>query len=333
MIGWRRRSIRCPSCPAWVALSASFLLVAPAVVAQAQAPDPAAPAEKPSSSPREYVPGLRIDWAKQVVEIDAKVVFRDGPLELLACSARTREHESILVVRPRPLHIYEALGLIGLEPGSPVRYDPATDRWSPPTGERVSIEIRYPGDGAERTRPIEDWLLDAKQQRPPGAIEWVFAGSRTFDEGRFGADLEGTIICLVDFETAIIAPASLHSADNEQLWLAANTKEIPAVGTACTLIVKAAKPRHDLVLALSADGALTRNGRSFAAASAGDEWRAHRATHATARVVVVPASGTERRVVEQTLVALGELGIDRDALVVRAPGESSPTKSDVPSGR
>ena len=77
---------------------------------------------------RTYAPGVRIDWTRGVIELDARVVLREGLLELFACSPRTREHESIFVVPAQPRRIYEALGLIGMEPGSPVRYDPERDK-------------------------------------------------------------------------------------------------------------------------------------------------------------------------------------------------------------
>ncbi|UCE61208.1 MAG: hypothetical protein JSU63_05560, partial [Phycisphaerales bacterium] len=75
--------------------------------------DVAGAPEEATSQPRQFAPGVKIDWQRRVVEVDASVVLREGPLELLACSPQTREHESILAVRARPLHIYQAMGLIG----------------------------------------------------------------------------------------------------------------------------------------------------------------------------------------------------------------------------
>src|ERR1043166_8218583 len=50
---------------------------------------------EPAAS-RPFQPGVRIDWEQKAVEIDARVVLREGPLELFACSPQTKEHESIL---------------------------------------------------------------------------------------------------------------------------------------------------------------------------------------------------------------------------------------------
>lgn len=212
-------------------------------VGDGPAPPAANQPAKPTDSPQKFAPGVRIDWRRRVVEVDAVVVLRKGPLELLACSPKTREYESILAVSARPMHIFQAMGLIGLEPGSPVRYDEKHDRWLAPTGETLQLRVRYRQKDVERTVPVEHWLLDVKHGRPPKSLKWVFAGSRTLKSGRFGADVDGTVVCVVDFETALISPGARHSADNEALWLAANTKAIPPTGTTCTLLIRSAKEK------------------------------------------------------------------------------------------
>lgn len=201
---------------------------------------PATPA-KSAEGVRPFAEGVRIDWPNLTVEVDAEVVLREGPLELFACSPRTKEHESILRVPARPTHIYQALGLIGLVPGRPVRFDEERDRWEPPTGDGLDIRVRYKDDhGRVRIEAPETWLSTTGPRAAPLQLPWVFAGSYTLPDGRFAADIEGTLVCLVDFEAALIATAALHSADNEQLWLSANTEKIPPRGTKCTLLIRSA---------------------------------------------------------------------------------------------
>ena len=202
------------------------------------------PQERPTAPTlKEYATGVRIDWRDLVVEVDAVVTLRQGPLELLACSPQTREHESILVIRARPLRIHEAMGLIGLTPGAPVRYDDQRDRWLPASGESLSLDIRYRDSGVERTVAARRWLLDVQRHEPPEQLDWIFAGSRRGRDGRFGADAAGTVVAVVDFDTALIAPAALHSSSNEALWLEANTAAIPPVGTPCTLLIRSTRDR------------------------------------------------------------------------------------------
>ena len=138
-------------------------------------------------------------------------MLRSGPLELLACSPKTREHESILVVDARPLHVYQALGLIGLAPGSPSRFDEASRKSIPPSGEPTVVEVRFRLAGGEQTVPAEKWLLDVKTKQSPESLNWVFAGSKTLEDGRFLADLDGTVVCVVDFDSALVAVGETHS--------------------------------------------------------------------------------------------------------------------------
>jgi hypothetical protein len=187
-----------------------------------------------------FAEGVRVDWPKLTVEVDAEVVLREGPLELFACSPKTREHESILSVSARPLHIYQALGLIGLTPGKPLRFDEEAKRWEEPRGDRLELRVRYTDERGTHIVASEQWVSYAKGLNParPTVLDWVFAGSTNQPDGRFAADADGTIACLVDFESALIALGSRHTADNADLWLIANTTQIPPRGTKCVLLIR-----------------------------------------------------------------------------------------------
>jgi hypothetical protein len=185
---------------------------------------------------------VRIDWLRMQVELSARVVLREGSLELFACSPHTREHESVVAVEGRPWHVYQALGLIGLEPGQPVTYDDRHARWLPATGDRVEIRVRYRTPEGPHVADISDWMINAKTNQRVPPQEWVFCGSRRFGQGTFGADADGTVVCVVDFSTALIGLAEPHSADNALLWVVANTEQIPPQGTQCTLLIRAAGP-------------------------------------------------------------------------------------------
>lgn len=239
----------------WTLLSLAYVVAAcqPLIAltladddATATQPEPAVDDTRKSAASeppgiRTYMPGIRIDWSAKEVLLDAQIVLRQGPLELVACTPGTKEHESILVTRARPLHVHQAMGLIGLEPGKPVRFDEKADQWLPPSGQRLDVLIRYEDNGRPREVAAEEWLLDVKNDKPPGAIAWVFAGSMTNSEGEFAADIEGTVITVVDFPTAVIAPAALHTSDDSQLWLRANKDAIPPVKTPGTIVIRAAR--------------------------------------------------------------------------------------------
>lgn len=293
------------------------------------------PSHASSDTVVEFAPGLHVDFAHRVVEVEAAVVLREGPLELLACSVGTKEHESILVTQPRPLYIYQAIGMLGIEPGSPMRYDEKEDRWSPPTGERLQIDIRYRKGVEERVAPAASWLVDAKTGQPPKDVQWLFAGSRTFEEDRFGADLEGTVICVVNFDTALICLNALHTADNEALWLAANTQQIPAKGTRCTLLIRSTRPPEaDILLDVTAAGRLKQAGAEVTPQEA--HRRYNRVRDQDGRVLLAPAEGCTADEARAAVDRLVEAGVPRTAIrilntALERPAERPPDEATPPA--
>ncbi|MCH7873003.1 MAG: hypothetical protein IID33_15010 [Planctomycetes bacterium] len=282
-------------------------------------------AEEPAGpkKPAQFGPGVRIDWQKRLVELDAEVVLRQGPLELLACSPQTREHESILRVHAKPLHVYQAMGLIGLTPGSPMKFDKRRKRWRRPTGDSLMLSVRCSAKGATSVVPLERWLRDVEHKQPPRSIEWIFAGSRTLENGKFGADLDGTVVCVVDFDTALITVSDLHTADNEALWLEANTEAIPPVGTRCTLLIRGV-PDAAPVIRLSIDGSLRHGGKLLAPADvtklAGEIWSKRDGL----AVILEVEAGVSKVARQNVLRALNEAGIERTRIEVRVLSGATP---------
>lgn len=258
---------------------------------------------------RTYADGVRINWDAPAVEVDAVVVLQQGQLELLACSPQTREHESILVIPARPRHVFEAMGLIGLEPGTPLAYDETADSWSPPRGHALTLEVRYEEGGKTRTAPVEEWLYDIAKDRPVEAVDWVFAGSMVTKEGQFLADQEGTIVCVVDFPTALIAIGALHTSDDSALWLAANTKRIPPQGTRCTLLIRA-RDGSDLPLAVSPQGALVFGGEVVSTSAAVAILKRRETAKHRPAIVLHAEKGAEPARLGQAAKELAAAGVD-----------------------
>ena len=287
-----------------------------------------APDGKPSpgGGVRTFAPGVRIDWTTRTVELDARVVLRRGPLELFACTPGTREHESIVTVRTGPAHIYQALGLIGLEPGSPVRFDRKRERYLPPTGEALEILVRYEKDGLQRTAPIERWMTDVARRRQPESIPWVFAGSRVLDDGRLGARTDGTIVCVVDFGTALVAIGSLHTSDNEALWLAANTEEIPPVRTECTLLIRARVPER-IEAELARDGTLHLAGAVLSSDDLARRLKADRADRTSVGLVLRVRLDVSAPAIEAAIDSLVRTGVNRAIIEVWLADPPTPPKA------
>jgi hypothetical protein len=264
---------------------ATLFLCAPAA-GQEATPD-SRPAPAPAGRVVEYAPGLRIDWARLWVELDAVVVLRQGPLELFACARQSKEHESIVAVRARPRRIFEALGLIGLEPGAPTRFDAEHDRQLPAHGAALRIDVVVQAEGAAQVCGIHEWMRPTGRAERPARRDWVFAGSQRLPGDRFAADLEGTIICVVDFETALMAWPEPHTSDDAQLWLEADPERIPPVGTPCVLRISSAE-RGRSVVEVRANGDLRRHGEPVSAEEVWAEQRAALREDPGANVVFVP---------------------------------------------
>jgi hypothetical protein len=314
----------------------------------AEKPAPEAPAKpegdakEPSASPpraergksrvRTYSYGVRIDWDTPAVEVDAAVVLQQGQLELLACTPQTREHESILVVPSRPRHIFEAMGLIGLEPGAPLTYDEKADRWLPARGHALTLEVRYEDKGRPRTVPVEDWMFDITKDRPVEAIDWVFAGAMVNAEGEFAADMEGTIACVVDFPSALIAVGALHSSDDSALWLAANTKRIPPQGTRCTLIIRA-RDGGDVPIAVSPQGALVFGGEVVTAGEVVVLLKRRATAERKPAVVLHGEKDVDQAKLAQAAKELQSAGIEagRIRFATVAPRPAAPVKAPEPT--
>lgn len=205
------------------------------------------PTQRPPDRPAEdadrrveYAPGVLIDFALLRVELDAEVVLRRGPLELLACTPDTKEHESILRVRARPSHIYHALGLIGISPGHPARWDEKTSRRIPPNGQEISIALTWDAQAHREYIDAWKWLRVAGSDKSATPRPWLFTASVRDPQGRLVADRDGTVITVVEFGTELVGLGEFHSPDDTELWLEAFTERIPPLGTQCALVLSAA---------------------------------------------------------------------------------------------
>jgi hypothetical protein len=220
---------------------------------------------RPTSGPARgrivpYARGIRINYPDAQVEIDAEVILREGPLELFAYSKapNPKEHESILLLYSSPERIYEALGLLGLNPGKPMRYFPDTQKVRMPTGDPVEVLVRYDEKGAAREVSACDWMLNLKTEKPMGRTHWLFTGSERLEDGTFMANIDGTIVTVVDFTSSVLGLPERHSDSDPELWLVANTDAIPPERTKVTLILR--RIPTEISIRIDASGRILANG-------------------------------------------------------------------------
>lgn len=255
-----------------------------------------------------FAPGVWIAWQTPAVHVATHVVLREGPLEFLACLAG-KEHESILRIESSAAHLYQALGLIGLEPGQPPAWNPRTDAFDDPTGSLVSITLVTETAAGRQAADASAWLRELEYHREPLARPWVFSGSRRLPDGSLSSDRTGVGVALVDFEDSLLSYSRRFPSSYAALWVEANTVAIPSEDTQVWMVLQAARLRPR-TMRLDARGVARVDGRYCSWADLADliqlQWRLDAAY-------------------VQTITLEGVLGADRVRLerALRAAGVSS----------
>lgn len=220
-----------------------------------EAPDATAPAQandtKPGRAPMELpaaaMPHLHIDREAGIVDVDARVVLREGEwLELIACAPNSKEHESLVVVLARPSHIHLALLTLGLEPGTPMTVEKLEDGYKVHPAQGPQVEVSFVvGEGAQRREvPANEWVVAQQTGEVMGDNLFLFAGSTFVNyegEDIYMADLSGAVVSLVNFGDDLLTrdTTATNNSDN-QVWNA-NTAQIPPLDTPVTLRLRPMK--------------------------------------------------------------------------------------------
>jgi len=205
-----------------------------------QAPKlPPPPGAKPMPAPHR----VWIDVKEGTVFVDGYVSLNEGLLEMFACPAGTKEHESIVAVHSSAQVIHAALLAVGAKVGHPVQWNP---KFVPPTGTEIEIEVRWldpagNNNGKWQTSRAQQWINDLNTNKPM-AYAWVFAGSGFWKDEETGREHylaeSGDLICVSNFSSATLdIPAKIGQA-NDGLFFEADTKKIPPIGTPVRLVLK-----------------------------------------------------------------------------------------------
>jgi hypothetical protein len=184
-------------------------------------------------------PHVRVDAQAREVRVECQSIFVEAPLEFFCVVSGTSEHESVLRTPAKPSHVHAALLMIGLEPGSPIRWSEAAGKWFAPHGPPVRVEVEFSRNGETVRMPAEKLLrrLDTGATMP--ATNWVFAGSRVMEDGRYGADFTGQLVSIVNFDLSVLDLGELASSANEMLQWTLNTEQAPPRGAPVTMILSA----------------------------------------------------------------------------------------------
>jgi hypothetical protein len=184
---------------------------------------------------------LQIDGDKRRVLVNAVVCLRMGMLEQLLCRMGTKEHESILAADIDARNVHTALLAAGAEAGSPVKFQP---KYTPAHGTVIKVYLQYEDKGNTIKVPAQQWVRNIKTRKEL-AHEWVFAGSILFKNDKFDPDSQpfyaansGDVICVANFDSAMLDLPILSSQDNDDLDFEAFTERIPPEGTNVVIILE-----------------------------------------------------------------------------------------------
>lgn len=195
-------------------------------------------------------PGIAINLEERCVDVEAAVCLRRGLLELVACTKGTKEHESIVAIAARPMHIHAALLLLGAKPGSPAtrqQLGAQAGRWIdvPPHGGPVDVSLVLKGEeGGMVEHPISDFIAPSRRRSAaPASVDqearfpthtFLFAGSVLHGDGpgprRYLSDESGNVISLATFGDELLCLPAMHSQDNDALMWQVDAAKLPEVG-------------------------------------------------------------------------------------------------------
>lgn len=202
------------------------------------------PAPKTSKAPAKKVNvgknvSLEIKGDERRVVVDAEVCLRQGMLEQFLTRKRTKEHEAILAADVDAREIHKALILAKAEPGSPVKFQP---KYEPARGTVIKVFLEYEDADKKKQRvAAQQWIRSIKTKKTL-EHDWVFAGSvliqDPFDKEKppFYAANDGTVICVSNFESALLDLPIMSTQENDDLFFEANTERIPPLETRVRVI-------------------------------------------------------------------------------------------------
>jgi len=212
------------------------------------------------------LPGVKINLDEWCVDVESRVCLTEGLLELIACTKDTKEHESIIVVDAKAVHIHTALLLIGAKPGNPASQQPINPEMTRfrhllPSGSPIEVFLVIKDQqGKETEHPISDFIgpadsddgfpetTEPQDKEKPGKFPthtFLFAGSVLVgekDEPRsYLGDLSGNVISITTFGDELLCLPGMHDHSNGALMWQVIGDKLPELDTKVTLRLRPVK--------------------------------------------------------------------------------------------
>lgn len=195
-------------------------------------------ADPPGATRLSQQSSLWIDLRGKRVFVDGYVAQREAYLEMFACPAETKEHESIVGVIAQSSEVHAALLAVGATPGTPVRWD---TEYVPATGQPIRVWVMWHDEqGKFHSTDARQWVRHVGTEDSL-ELDWVFVGSSIWRDPSDGREYYqangGEMICVSNFSTAMMDLPVQSSDQNNALLFDAFTDRIPPVGTPVRLVL------------------------------------------------------------------------------------------------
>ena len=235
-----------------------------------RADEPGVNKQGPMKAARKPVklPGMVVDYfEKRCIDLEGTVCLEKGLLELIACTKGSKEHESIVALSARAMHIHMGLLLLGADNGHPAMRKPVDgkkSRWVhvPPRGDPIDVFLVVANkDGKLVEKPISDFISKSSERvdEVDGAVivapdqagklgdeqkrrlphTFIFAGSHLRENGpgprQYMADLSGNVISIASFGDELLCLPFHQTRENDALMWQVKPGTLPKVGTKITL--------------------------------------------------------------------------------------------------
>lgn len=187
-----------------------------------------------------HLPHIAIDAAHRQIRVECNALHCSAPLEFFCVVEGTNEHESVLRSPVKPSDLHAALLMLGLTPGTPVKFSPVAQKWFAPSGPPLNISVEFDKDGRHVSLPASKLMRDVRTKTPMPTLPWIFCGSKVMPDGAYAADLTGYVVSIVNFELTPIDVPRIASSDNETLAWEADNEALPALGAPVTMVIEPA---------------------------------------------------------------------------------------------
>lgn len=168
-----------------------------------------------------------------------------GAVEYMACGSTGKVYESIITTEASAKDIYEAIEILGVEPGTSHYFDHEKEKDISPTGTTFLISVEWKEDGKTKRVRADQLIYNFKEDKPLPPIAWIYSGSREVpdldsdDEDAMMpyAFMSNHIVALFQTDGTALFQNPLIESLKENLYKK-NDDIMPALGTPINLILE-----------------------------------------------------------------------------------------------